>query len=150
MQVVLVPAQVPACLDPILQALSLEAPALQVDCLPNQEHRLLDKQAHQHLEGNCAADTTSVWRFLAGEFLHSLFVIRRFQSTQACWSTDSSCVTVLAKASQACLAQHSSRNSRISSSSAYLGHHSSRSNTTSSSQTSLVRASSRHLTMLRS
>ena len=85
MQVVLVPAQVPACLDPILQALSLEAPALQVDCLPNQEHRLLDKQAHQHLEGNRAADNTSVWRFLAGDFLRSLFAIKTCQSTQSMW-----------------------------------------------------------------
>ena len=150
MQVVLVPAQVPACLDPILPALSLEVPALQVDYLPKQGHRLLDKQAHQHLEGNHAADHTSVWSCLAGEFLHSLFVIRCFQPTQACWSTDLRCVTVLAKASQACLAGHSSRSSRISSSSACLGHHSSRSSRTSSSQTSLVRVSSRHLTMPRS
>lgn len=80
---VLVPAQVPACLDPILQALSLEAPALQVDCLPKQGHRLLDKQARQHLEGKRAADNTSVWRLLAGEFLHSLFVIKTCQSTQS-------------------------------------------------------------------
>jgi hypothetical protein len=78
MQVVLVPAQVPACLDPTPQALLLEVPALQVDCLPKQRHLLLDKQAHQHLEGKFASDNAPIWTFLEGEFLHSLFVIKPF------------------------------------------------------------------------